>query len=68
MNYFEITLQVQNVVQNAIAGMGDVGRNARISTRPAPDGSSVDVHIHLGQIPRPQVRAVSFEIVEGVGL
>lgn len=41
--------QVQQIVQNAVQNMGDMGRNARVSTRASNDGSSVDVHIHLGQ-------------------
>ncbi|XP_046366921.2 large proline-rich protein BAG6-like isoform X2 [Haliotis rufescens] len=43
--------QVQNIVQQAIAGMGDNWRNARVSTRASTDGSSLDVHINLGQVP-----------------
>ncbi|XP_062589985.1 large proline-rich protein BAG6-like isoform X2 [Saccostrea cucullata] len=43
------TDEIQNIVQDAISGMGDMGRNARVSTRTSNDGSSVDVHIHLGQ-------------------
>ena len=46
-------------MQNAITGMGEMGRNARISTRPGTDGSSVDVHIHLGQIGMPTVVSAS---------
>ncbi|XP_022320209.2 large proline-rich protein BAG6-like isoform X3 [Crassostrea virginica] len=41
--------EIQNIVQDAISGMGEMGRNARVSTRTSNDGSSVDVHIHLGQ-------------------
>ncbi|XP_046572794.1 mucin-5AC-like isoform X2 [Haliotis rubra] len=31
--------------------MGDNWRNARVSTRASTDGSSLDVHINLGQVP-----------------
>ncbi|KAK6196179.1 hypothetical protein SNE40_001453 [Patella caerulea] len=44
--------QVQNIVQNAVAGMGDQWRNARVSTRASADGSPIDVRINLGQIPQ----------------
>ncbi|KAK3087730.1 hypothetical protein FSP39_009769, partial [Pinctada imbricata] len=40
---------LQNIIQDAVQGMGDLGRNARVSTRASNDGSSWDVHIHLGQ-------------------
>ncbi|XP_060599350.1 large proline-rich protein BAG6-like isoform X2 [Ruditapes philippinarum] len=39
-----------NIAQEAIRSMGDMGRNARVSTRTSPDGSAVDVHIHLGPV------------------
>ena len=45
--------QVQDIVQQVLSGMGDVGRNARINTRTSTDGSSVDVHINLGEFSVP---------------
>ncbi|KAL4219644.1 Large proline-rich protein bag6 [Mactra antiquata] len=42
------THMVQTIAQDAIRSMGDLGRNARVSTRTSTDGSAVDVHIHLG--------------------
>lgn len=47
--------QVQNIVQQAVHNMGELGRNARVSTRSSADGSAVDVHINLGQIPVQQI-------------
>ncbi|XP_053380181.1 large proline-rich protein BAG6-like [Mercenaria mercenaria] len=44
------TNMVQNIAQDAIRSMGDMGRNARVSTRTSADGSAVDVHIHLGPV------------------
>lgn len=46
---------VQNVVQNVMSGMGDLGRNARVTTRSSADGSSVDVHINLGNLSVPAI-------------
>ncbi|XP_069120760.1 large proline-rich protein BAG6-like isoform X1 [Argopecten irradians] len=43
--------QVHNIVQQAVNNMGDMGRSARVTTNASDDGSSVDVHIHLGQVP-----------------
>ncbi|CAH1271548.1 BAG6 [Branchiostoma lanceolatum] len=51
--------QIQNVVQSVLSGMGDLGRNARVTSRASPDGSSVDVHINLGQIAMPQLQSES---------
>lgn len=47
--------QVQTIVQQAVHNMGELGRNARVSTRSSADGSAVDVHINLGQIPVQQI-------------
>ncbi|XP_014777722.1 large proline-rich protein BAG6 isoform X2 [Octopus bimaculoides] len=47
--------QVQNIVQQAVHNIGELGRNARVSTRASADGSAVDVHINLGQIPVQQM-------------
>lgn len=44
------TNMVQNIAQDAVRSMGDMGRNARVSTRASADGSAVDVHIHLGPV------------------
>ncbi|XP_041370734.1 large proline-rich protein BAG6-like [Gigantopelta aegis] len=43
--------QVQNIVQQAVSDMGEDWRNAHVSARTSTDGSSVDVHINLGQVP-----------------
>ncbi|KAH3794339.1 hypothetical protein DPMN_147870 [Dreissena polymorpha] len=42
--------QVQNIAENAVRGLGNLGRNARVSTQTSVDGSGVDVHIHMGPI------------------
>ncbi|XP_075553209.1 large proline-rich protein BAG6 isoform X2 [Dermacentor variabilis] len=43
--------QVQQIVQDVVSGMGEIGRNATVMSRTSEDGSSVDVHINLGQVP-----------------
>ncbi|XP_064457453.1 large proline-rich protein BAG6-like isoform X2 [Ornithodoros turicata] len=43
--------QVQQIVQEVVSGMGEIGRNATVMSRTSEDGSSVDVHINLGQVP-----------------
>lgn len=43
--------QVQQIVQQVVSGMGDLGRNATVMSRTSDDGSTVDVHINLGQVP-----------------
>ncbi|KAL3242119.1 hypothetical protein MRX96_021485 [Rhipicephalus microplus] len=45
--------QVQQIVQDVVSGMGEIGRNATVMSRTSEDGSSVDVHINLGQVPMP---------------
>lgn len=42
---------VQQIVQEVVSGMGEIGRNATVMSRTSDDGSSVDVHINLGQVP-----------------
>ncbi|XP_067134082.1 large proline-rich protein BAG6 isoform X2 [Centruroides vittatus] len=42
---------VQQIVQDLVSGMGEIGRNATVMSRTSEDGSSVDVHINLGQVP-----------------
>ncbi|KAJ8039567.1 Large proline-rich protein BAG6 [Holothuria leucospilota] len=42
--------EIQQTVQQVLSGMGDLGRNARVTSRSSADGSSVDVHINLGPI------------------
>ncbi|KAG8184147.1 hypothetical protein JTE90_010189 [Oedothorax gibbosus] len=42
--------QVQNIVQDVVSGMGEIGRNATVMSRASDDGS-VDVHINLGRVP-----------------
>uniref|UniRef100_T1J793 BCL2-associated athanogene 6 n=1 Tax=Strigamia maritima TaxID=126957 RepID=T1J793_STRMM len=42
--------QVQQIVQHVVSGMGELGRNATVMSRTSDDGSSVDVHINLGQV------------------
>ncbi|GFU04198.1 large proline-rich protein BAG6 [Trichonephila clavipes] len=42
--------QVQNIVQDIVSEMGDIGRNATVMSRASDDGS-VDVHINLGRVP-----------------
>lgn len=39
------------IVQDVIANLGDIGRNATVQSRTSEDGSAVDVHINLGQLP-----------------
>ncbi|XP_070531806.1 large proline-rich protein BAG6-like isoform X2 [Ptychodera flava] len=51
--------EVQRIVQQVISGMGDIGRNARVTSRQSADGSSVDVHINLGQLAVPQLHSES---------
>ncbi|KAK3587184.1 hypothetical protein CHS0354_016880 [Potamilus streckersoni] len=51
--------QVQQIVQEAVTGLGDMGRNARVSTRTSTDGSVIDVQINLGQIPPDQIDSES---------
>ncbi|KAI1294242.1 Large proline-rich protein bag6 [Halotydeus destructor] len=41
---------IQQIVQDVISNLGDFGRNATVSSRSSDDGSSVDVHINLGQV------------------
>lgn len=42
---------VQQIVQDLVSGMGEIGRNATVMSRTSEDGSSLDVHINLGQVP-----------------
>nr|XP_054769711.1 large proline-rich protein BAG6-like [Lytechinus pictus] len=42
--------EVQNIVQHILGAMGDLGRNARVTSQASRDGSSVDVHINLGSV------------------
>ncbi|XP_039624606.1 large proline-rich protein BAG6-like isoform X2 [Polypterus senegalus] len=41
--------QIQQSVQQVMAGLGEAGRNARVSTNTGSNGSSVDVHIDMEQ-------------------
>uniref|UniRef100_A0ABM0MH56 BCL2-associated athanogene 6 n=1 Tax=Saccoglossus kowalevskii TaxID=10224 RepID=A0ABM0MH56_SACKO len=50
---------IVRIVQQVVGGMGDVGRNARVTSRQSADGSAVDVHINLGQIAAPQLLSES---------
>ncbi|XP_033121208.1 large proline-rich protein bag6-like isoform X1 [Anneissia japonica] len=54
--------EVQRIVQQVISDMGELGRNARVTSRTSPDGSSVDVHINLGQVPLHQISASQVRI------
>ncbi|XP_014662562.1 PREDICTED: large proline-rich protein BAG6-like [Priapulus caudatus] len=47
--------QIQQVVQQLVGGMGELGRNAQVSTSPAEDGQSVNLHISLGPIDPAQI-------------
>lgn len=40
----------QQIVQDVISNLGDLGRNATVMSSTSDDGSSVDVHINLGHI------------------
>lgn len=40
----------QQIVQDVISNLGDLGRNATVMSTTSDDGNSVDVHINLGQI------------------
>lgn len=40
----------QQIVQDVISNLGDLGRNATVMSTASADGSSVDVHINLGHI------------------
>jgi len=42
---------VQNLVAQMLTGMGDLGRNAHVTTHSNPDGSSLDVHINVDATP-----------------
>ncbi|XP_041068610.1 large proline-rich protein BAG6-like isoform X1 [Carcharodon carcharias] len=53
--------QIQQSVQQVMAGLGEAGRNTRVTTSTGNDGSSVDVHINVEQSPiqsEPRVRLV----------
>ncbi|XP_067829859.1 large proline-rich protein bag6-like [Heptranchias perlo] len=53
--------QIQQSVQQVMAGLGEAGRNARVTTSTGSDGSSMDVHINVEQSPiqsEPRVRLV----------
>ncbi|XP_078073507.1 large proline-rich protein bag6-like isoform X2 [Mustelus asterias] len=53
--------QIQQSVQQVMAGLGEAGRNTRVTTSTGSDGSSVDVHINVEQNPiqsEPRVRLV----------
>ncbi len=41
----------QQMLQNVVSNMGDIGRNATVMSRTSEDGSSVDVQINLAQMP-----------------
>ena len=41
----------QQLLQNMVQNMGDIGRNATVMSRTSEDGSSVDVQINLSQMP-----------------
>ena len=41
----------QQILQNMVQNMGDIGRNATVMSRTSEDGSSVDVQINLSQLP-----------------
>ncbi|KAG1692973.1 Large proline-rich protein bag6 [Nymphon striatum] len=50
---------LSQIVQNVVSGIGPLGRNASVMSRTSEDGSSVDVHINLGQVQvqsEPQMR------------
>ncbi|KAL3872498.1 hypothetical protein ACJMK2_040418, partial [Sinanodonta woodiana] len=49
--------QVQQIIQEAVTGLGDLGRNARVSTRTSTDGAAIDVQINLGQMPADNVES-----------
>ncbi|XP_071948445.1 large proline-rich protein BAG6-like isoform X2 [Antedon mediterranea] len=55
-------VEVQRIVQQVVSDMGELGRNARVTSRSSPDGSSVDVHINLGQVPIHQISASQVRI------
>lgn len=38
------------IVQDVISNLGDLGRNATVTSATSDDGSAVDVHINLGQV------------------
>ena len=40
----------QQIVQDVISNLGDLGRNATVMSTTSEDGASVDVHINLGQV------------------
>ncbi|XP_043534085.1 large proline-rich protein BAG6-like isoform X3 [Chiloscyllium plagiosum] len=53
--------QIQQSVQQVMAGLGEAGRNTRVTTSTGSDGSSMDVHINVEQSPiqsEPRVRLV----------
>ncbi|XP_059826869.1 large proline-rich protein BAG6-like isoform X3 [Hypanus sabinus] len=53
--------QIQQSVQQVMAGLGEAGRNARAATSTGSEGSSMDVHINVEQSPiqsEPRVRLV----------
>ncbi|XP_038671218.1 large proline-rich protein BAG6-like isoform X2 [Scyliorhinus canicula] len=53
--------QIQQSVQQVMAGLGEAGRNTRVTTSTGSDGSSVDLHINVEQSPiqsEPRVRLV----------
>ncbi|XP_078422744.1 large proline-rich protein BAG6-like [Cetorhinus maximus] len=53
--------QIQQSVQQVMAGLGEAGRNTRVTTSTGNDGSSMDVHINVEQSPiqsEPRVRLV----------
>ncbi|XP_032872169.1 large proline-rich protein BAG6 isoform X1 [Amblyraja radiata] len=53
--------QIQQSVQQVMAGLGEAGRSTRVTTSTGGDGSSVDMHINVEQSPiqsEPRVRLV----------
>lgn len=45
------TNQMQNIVQEVVSGMGELGRNSSVISRSTEDGPAVDLRISLGQAP-----------------
>jgi hypothetical protein len=48
-NQFE-GMNFGQIVQDVISNLGDLGRNATVTSATSDDGSAVDVHINLGQV------------------
>lgn len=44
------SVNFQQIVQDVVSNLGDLGRNATVMSTTSDDGSAVDVHINLGQV------------------